>query len=66
MAKNSDCHCFGKGGWCGKYHDEEIELTHKGASKRIVCVRCSELLRRWGGKCDYYKQQKKIFLNETS
>ncbi len=53
--KHPDCIHFSKGGWCGVYHDEEIILTHKGSQKRIICVRCSEILRRNKGKCKSYK-----------
>ncbi len=38
MNKYNKCCHFGKGGWCGFYHDEVVTLTHKGVEKRIVCV----------------------------
>ena len=56
--KKTDCQFYCKGGWCGKCHDEVVEITRNHVSKRIVCVRCSELHRRWNGKCDYYQLRK--------
>lgn len=56
--KRPDCQFYGKGGWCGKRHDQEIHLTPMGMTKRIVCVRCSDLHNRGNGKCYYYQQRK--------
>lgn len=38
--KKTDCQFYCKGGWCGKCHDEVVEITRNYVSKRIVCVRC--------------------------
>ncbi len=55
LTKHPDCIHYGKRGWCRVYHDEEVTITQKGVEKRIICVRCSEKLRRNKGKCKSYK-----------
>ncbi len=57
MNKYNKCCHFGKGGWCGFYHDEVVTLTHKGVEKRIVCVRCSTILRRNEGGCTIFQKK---------
>ncbi len=54
--KKTDCQYYGKGGWCGHLHDEEITITPRGSSKRIICIRCSEIHQRVK-ECGYYKQK---------
>ena len=51
--KNTDCQYYCKGGWCGKVHDEYSTISAKGVEKKIVSLRCSEVLRRQNGSCKY-------------
>ena len=51
------CHHYCKGGWCGIHHEQEITITKKGMSKRIISLRCSEWIRRKGECKDFFRKE---------
>lgn len=57
MNQYNKCRYYCKGGWCSIHHEQEIHITKKGISRRIISLRCSEWIRRKG--------QCKVFTPET-